>query len=444
MSRPPKAVDYDLTAMLGLDELEVVKYEDGQYTAMNADHELPKCIYCGGDTRNHDTRTRNFYDCIKDEEGKPQFIYLAYDQYMYQCLNTDCHSLFPRKIDFARGNAKLTKRLEEMIVHYGMFLSYGDIKNKFEDKISRTTVKDTISNWTNRHDEDRGAFYTPEILCIISFETTKVNYILVADGVDENKCIIDVLLDIGSGQVMSILSRFDKSKIKRVVVDVNPTIVEVIRDQLPGVEIQVHTGALLLCAKKEFELLINNEGPHLYKVDRKSLLKSPQELAILEGSSDEVKRYNDEITYENNRISHIIGTKPRIGVAYEHIINLYKVLSPDSDYSNLKKWEDAVSIVCPEDFELTIAYVEHYMQELLNFYLRRTEVTKDIYDELVILNNLIDEFKTYSADVLRAKILYQVEPLLEEVDGKTLWRGVPLEKVIAITKKLLNEWRRKK
>lgn len=461
MGRPPKAVDYDLTAELGIDELCVVNYENGQYIALNADHEVPRCIRCGGKTKNYKTRDRLFSDCIYDKDGKLKLVFLTYKQYLYQCQTIDCHKMFPRKIDFARVNAKITKRLEEMIVHYSMFLSYGEIKKKFGDNISRSTVMETITNWTKRHDEKRGKLYTPETLCIFTFLAKKLDYVIVADGSENKRCILDIIPRYSTESVIKVMSRFEESRIKEIIVDTNSTVADIIRERFPDIKIQVHPKALIESAKIDLKAIIQEEGPHLYNVDKESLLKSPKELEFLEGSSDDVETYNKERAEELGHIKRITTRKPRIGVAYDYMINLYKILDTASDEEEIKGWKETVSIarrsfidaneqekkfsyLHEDDFGLTFAYIEDFMKEMINFYRRRTEVTKEIYDDLVKLNRLIEEFTTYSEDALRAKILYKTEPLYKEIDGKTLWHGVPLEKVLITIAKLLNEWRRKK
>lgn len=450
MGRPPREVNDELTMEIGIDELEIVDYLDGQYIAINADHEVPMCPRCGGKSKNHKIRKRFFTDYIQDESGRGKLIYLRYDQYMYRCQNDDCHHLFPKDISFARKNSKVTKRFEKQIAKMAISKSYGEIKSKFGDNLARSTIKDVLERWTEKKENQKGSLVTPRVLCIFPFQTNGQDYIIFANGENENKLIIDVLPSYSDGRIIGKLNEFEMDKVEEIVIDTSPQIISLIRDYFPNIEIQIHPGCLLHSARIDFKSIIQDDGLYIRNEVKESLLKSPDEFTMMEGSGDEVEFYNKMIAIELGRIKKETEEHPRISSAYDLFIELHKALLPDADFEKVISWRESVQLAATklidaertigylheDDFGLTLDYIKTYMKEFMNFYLRRTVVTQDIYEKLVLLNKKLLRFHTYSDDSLTCKLLYLADPITVDREGTKYWYGVPVDEIIEKIEKL--------
>ena len=450
MGRPPRAVNDDLTLEVGIDELEIVGYEAGQYVAINSDHEVPVCPKCKSKCINHKIRKRIFTDVIHDETGKAKMIYLRYDQYMYRCQNKKCRHLFAKEISFARKNAKVTKRFEKQIARMALSKTYGEIKSKFGENLARSTIKDVLDRWGELQNRRQKFIFTPRVLCVFPFKANSLEYVVFADGTDEKKLVIDVIANYTSAKVIEALNRLDMNVVEEIIIDTTPELVSLIQDYFAGIELQIHPRSLLQSARIDFKSIIHEDGLYIRNDVKKSMLKAPDEFKLMEGDGQFEKDYNARINEELGFIRAATETRPRINSAYTLFLELHKALLPEMDYDVLNSWKESIQLAATvfseaertlgylheDDFGLTLGYIETYMQELMTFYLRRTNVTQEIYDQLYELNEILNNFHTYSDESLRCKILYLADAVTEEINGKKYWHGVPIEDIIEKIEKL--------
>jgi hypothetical protein len=274
--------------------------------------------------------------------------------------------------------------------------------------------------------------------------------LIFADGEAEKRLVIEILPDFTSTRIVEMLNRFDMSLVEEIVVEPLPDLIDVLKDYFPDIELQVRSKGLLKSARIDFQSIIQEDGLYIRNQVKRNLLKPPDSF-MLKAETDEMsEKYNKRITYELGDIKRAIEGKPRINSAYELFIELHKVLLPESDFNAVSEWKQKVQLAATylkeaertigflheDDFGLTLDYIDTYMKELMTFYLRRTEVTQEIYDQLNELNDLLNRFNTYSADALRCKILYLAAPVSEVKNGIKYWHGVPISNIIEKIEKL--------
>jgi transposase len=425
MSQPRKSILYnvELSGKLNIEELEAIEGDSYNITAVNADREMPRCIRCEGEVRNHGRFEKEYTDVIKIDDGSLRFISLHYVFYKYRCTNCECHTLFQKPINFARENANVTKRFEDHIVNLAMFLSYSDVEKRIRGAVSKQAVGQIVKRWTISKDEERGTFQTPQILGLVSFILDSKSYILAVDAGDKEIRIIDVLPSVSADYIITLLKSMNVTEIKCVLTDCEPVIVDTIKDQLPNAEVLVDTDALLKVALEEFNDIIRTDAAHVSNVEKEFLRKNPAE--FITGKEEEHERY------EVRRIKEITNSKPRISDAYDHINLLRAILSRDWDATEIFDWNMKIPDSCKDKFIITSANIEAYWNELLKYYMRRNEISDELYDRLFTLNNRVKKFKFYSDEILRGRILYI--PTIYKAEKETSegeWRGVPLEIVI--------------
>lgn len=420
-----------------MDELVATGGDAYNIFAMNPDTTVPKCERCGGSVENHGKFKREYVDVINQEDGSVRIISLNYLFYKYRCLSEDCHTVFQKNNNFAKVNAHVTNRMEDYIVYLATYMSYADVSNKVLSSVTKQAVGQIVKRWTINKDEERGTFYTPQILGLVSFILDSKSYILAVDAGDKDIRIIDVLPAVSTNYIITLLIRMKVSKIEYVLTDCEPVIVDTIRDQLPNAEVLVDTDALFNVALEEFNDIIRTDAAHVANVDKKLLKRNPAE--FITGKEDAHERY------EVGRIREITNSKPRLSDAYDHINMLRLILSRDWDATEIFDWNRKVPDSCKDKFVITTANIDAYWNELLRYYMRRNEISGELYDRLLALNERVKKFKFYSDEILRGRILYI--PLINKTEEQTReeeWRGVPLNTVIKTMDSLIKqmeEWK---
>ena len=423
--RKLKAYDQQLDDKLDLKHLAATAGDSYNIYAMNPDTSIPDCPLCKKRMKNHGKYERQYLDVVMNEDGTPHYITLHYLFYKYRCMDEKCNrTLYQKPIDFARDNANVTKRLEDVIVRYASAFSYAQTERKIKYTVTKQAVGQIAKRWVDEKDEERGGiFYTPKILGLVSFFWDNREYIIAVDAGDTELHIIDVLKTVDTTEITIFLNHMDKNSIECVVTDCNDIIVNAVVDQLPNAEILVDTDALLQVALDGFWEIIMTDAKHTMTDDKKRLMKEPSELK----------------EYEDGLIRRITENKPRVSSGYDHINMLRSILSRKWDISDIRDWEYKIPIDCKDEFLLASEYIDAYWNELLNFYKRRREVTPELYEKLKKLDKKVKEFKNCSDELFRAKMLYvcKIGKSIKNTDGK--WHGVPYKEVMDTLDSLLNE-----
>lgn len=427
MARPRKLKAYDqkLDDELDLEHLAATAGNTYDIYAMNPDTSIPECPECHRRMKNHGKYERQYLDVICEDGKPPRFIVLHYLFYKYRCMNEECkRTLYQKPVSFAKENANVTERLEDLIVRYASALSYSKTEQKIRGTVSKQAVGQIAKRWTEAKDEERGSiFYSPRVLGLESFFWDSREYILAVDAGDRQLCIIDILNGVDTEKIQLLLSHLDNTKIEYVVTDCNPIIVDTVRDLLPAAEVLVNTDALLQEALDSFWEIIMTDAKHTMNDDKARLMKEPNEL-------------NE---WEVGLVRRITEQKPRVSASYDHVNMLRSILSRQWDISDIKDWEYKIPIDCKKEFSMASEYIEEYWKELLNFYKRRRIVTSGLYAKLKKLDNKMKKFKSCSDELFRARVLYlcKAGKKLNASDGK--WHGAPYEEVMEIMDSLIQE-----
>lgn len=432
--RKLKNIDEILTRQLDLDGLSAVGMEDDKIVAMSNDTSMPCCRECFGPVKNHGKFSKDYLDVLVREDGSYDFRTIKYEFYKYRCLGQGnekakkckiTRTMTVKETTFAKENAKVTNRFEDLVVKLAVYMSYSQVENKLLSYVSKQAVGDIVKRWTRDKINKRGPFFTPGILGIVSFWWDKKPYALAYDAADRDIHIIDILPEVTSDNIINLINRMDRTHIRAVVCDCNQTIVDAVKSEIPGADVLVNTDALFLEVLHEFDELIRADAPHIANVDKKRLKKDNTNLR--EG--------------DDTRIRDITKRYARVSVAYDHVNMLRIILSRDWDPTELRDWQYKIPITCKNEFQISAAYIDEFWDELLNYYKRRHEITSGTYEKLKKLDELINKFKAYSYEILPARVLYL--PFTER-DMPQKWRGIPLERIISSMDELIQKKERMK
>lgn len=435
--RKLKYYDQELDAQLDIEELAATGGDSHHIFAMCHDTSTPVCPRCGGPVENHGKFKRLYIDVTTDEDGNHQIVELDYLFYKYRCLDDECPTVFQKEIDFARENAHLTRRMENYIIELACYMSYSGVSDTVLSIVTKQTVGQIIKRWVAEKDDERGFFYTPRILGLVSFELDTSNYILAVDAEGEKQNIIEVIPEVDSSLITAFIRKLDALHIEYVLTDCNPTIVDTVKSILPKAEVLVDTEALLADVLMEFDDLIKKDAKHTPNNVKKFIKEDPSKYQAT-GDVD-----TDRNIYEIREIRDALKNKPRLSDAYDHVNRLRGILSQEWDATDIHQWANSIPPSCEGVFAISVGDVEEYWNELLRYYMRRTEISGDLYQHLQQLNDQIKKLKRYSDEILRTRILYLPE-LLNMMDTSDKWIGVPLETAIAVMKCVINqteEWK---
>lgn len=228
--------DEERTELLNQPELFVQKKRgsDHYFYAWLQEPEVEKCPLCSGKViKIQDLFSKTYRDLIY-EADKPVIVLLEYEFHKYRCLNSECHHIFAKEIHFASRNDNVTYRLENKIAQLVMEgYTYGQICELFDGSITRQAVGQIFNRWVRKRDEPRMMQSPPASIAVLSGWLDRDRYTLILN-LDHGIRIFDILYGVQAADIAAVFEKIGVASIKTVLSDCTPTIVETIKDCLPG------------------------------------------------------------------------------------------------------------------------------------------------------------------------------------------------------------------
>ncbi len=436
--RKIKNCDEKLDDQLNIEEIVATGGDARHIYAMNLDNTMPVCPECGGPVKNHGRFKRSYIDILINEDENPQIIELDYFFYKYRCLDEDCPTVFQKPIEFARENARVTRRLEDHLMRMACHRSYSGVSEALSGMLTKQAVGQIVKRWTADKDAERRVFYTPRILGLMSFEIDRSNYVIAVDACGKEQRIIEVIPEVDSALITAFIRKLSASDIECVLTDCNPSIVDTVKSSLPKTEVLVDTDALMADVLEEFNDLIHMDAMHTPNHIKDYLMTDPADFKAT-GNVEE-----DENIYQIKAIRDALKDKERLSDAYDFVNRLRAILSKEWDATDIHQWKNNIPVSCNGMFPISAADVDTYWNEFLRYYMRRNEISGELYQKLQVLNEKINSLKRYSDEILRTRVLY-LPALMELVEeNEDQWNGVPLDVAIDAmntTIRQMGEWK---
>lgn len=443
MNKPRKLKSYDkrLNDSLDLEGLAATGGDEDNIYIMNSDTSVPLCERCqlrmrqgenlihAARMKNHGKFEKKFFDVIKRPDGSFKVVTLHYLYYKYRCLDDTCPTVYQKPITFARENAHVTRRFEDYVVGLASMMSYSEVSNRLMintvneegytdllQTVSKQAVGDIVKRWTETRDIERGDIHTPELLGLMKFTADGKDYVISFDAGDKELRIIDIIPSLDSSLLAAFLRRLDLSVLKGVVTDCEPIIVDTAENTLTNIEVMVSIDAILEQAIHDFDTLIREDALRLPVQDKEYLKAHPAEVA--------------KSSYASKELKAVTGRYPRISEGYDYLNRLRGILSRDWDVTELSTWEQSTPDEIRDFFDSSTMLVTAYWEQMLHYYMRRNEVSVDLYQRLLGLNERINSFKFYSKELFKSKLLYIPDDYNETYISDDEWHGVPYENVM--------------
>lgn len=422
--------DEELTAYLGFDELQVIKADidgDKRFLVIDKDDSPAECPICHQCGEKFEYYPKEYVDCVVDEHGNCEYIIL--DHRFVKCICRNDHPKllkFSKEYSFAYKNAKVTKRMENRVVLMAMRTSCNEAESLVNGMITRQAIGMIVKRWVARCDSLRGVFNTPRDMAVISCTTEDKGYVFFADIGYRKFRIIDVIASIDSDSIAAELKKFEIDKIATVLTDSNSILVDTLRSYLADTTVlSVDTDSLIPP--------INHNLMEYMKKNARQIDKNVKHYITL--SRDALGRN------EEGRVDDALASRDELRKIYNHVNLLRKLIKNDKnfDYAEFVKWNNEI----PQDdggiLGDTSLYIEHYMDEIINFYRRRTYVTRDVFARMKALVDKISRWSERAPELMRGRILYSGYVDNYEILEEQQWMGVSYEDVMANIEKLIEE-----
>lgn len=409
--------DEERTSILDQPELFVQKMRGSKHYlyAWLQEPEVEKCPICGGKViKIHDLFSKTYRELIY-EENKPVAVLLEYEFHKFRCLNPECHHIFAKKIRFASRNDNVTYRLEDKIARMVMEgNSYGQISELFDESLTRQAVGQIFNRWVRKKDELRVVQNPPAAIAILSGLLDKDRYTIIL-SLDRDIHIFDILYGVRANDIAAVFRRIGITNIKTVISDCTPTIVETIKDYLPEA---------LHIIPGEFWLKLVEDDFREFALDaiRWSPIRDKEQLIIMPPSEIVRRKYD---------LDRLLDAKLSVRQPHSDINRLRGIIASQEEmwvYEELAEWVETVDPVFGDCLSATITQLELHRPEIEAHTQNRECVPERLYPLANRIEKLISNKRTFSAEVLRARVLYSSNISEEDLQD---WHGIPVEDAIA-------------
>ena len=405
--------DEERTALLGQDKLFVQNGKGGAnyYYAWLKEPEVERCPICGGEViRIQDLFSKTYQELICEGERK-RVIQLQYNFYKWRCLNNECRHIFAKEIDFASRLDNVTYRLENEIARRVMENnSYGKIHMQFQESVSRQAIGQIFNRWVYRKEELRKTQTPPSKFAILSGKTDK-DYYTIFISLDDDIKIYDVLFGVNTLEIAATIRTIGVDNITTVLSDCNPTIISAIKDNLPDA---LH----IIPVEYWFDLVTDDFAYFSHEKLKWNPTPNKDNLVLTPPA---------ELGYRVNDIKRLLNDRPAVKKPYDDYNRLRAIISRRDElwvYDELIEWTESVDGEFKEQLTATVMQLKEYRNEIEAHVFNYTEVPEQLHYFTSRLEELIKVPRTFSTEVLRARVLYSADSELDD------WRGVPIDAAI--------------
>lgn len=415
MARRSKRLwDDDRTELLDHAELWVEKGKGGRnyFRAWLVESDVDTCPLCGSNViKVQDLFSKTFNDLICDN-GQKRVITLEYRFYKWRCLNEKCRHIFAREIDFATKYDNVTHRLEDEIARLVIDgRSYGRISEQFDGSITRQAVGQIFNRWVRSRDEQRKLLHPPQHLAVLSGETGKDRYTVFLN-LDDGIRVFDILYGVDSGDIAAIFRQLDGTMVETVISDCDPVIAAAVKDHFPNAVHIIPVDFWFKLVAADFASLAHDRIKWCSVYNKNTLIMMPEaELGLRSGD-----------------LKRLLAMRPSIQQAHADFARLRDMISRRDElwvYDELVEWIESVDPDFQQELSVTEYQLGYYRQEIEAHMNHRDAVPERLYRLTSRLEEILCKQRTFSTEVLKARVLYAQNADLQD------WRGIPIENIIS-------------
>lgn len=401
--------DEERTELLGQSELFVQEGKGGEhyYYAWLQEPEVEICPLCSGKAiKMQDLFSKTYQELIRKDDGSA-VITLEYGFHKFRCLNSECRHIFAKEIHFASRNDNVTYRLENEIARLVMSdLSYGAIHYQLQSSITRQAVGQIFNRWVRKKDELRKSQSPPSHIAIISGMTDRDRYALILN-LDDGIKIYDALYGVQSSDIAAAIRRIGSENIKTVLTDCDPTIVETVKDYLPNADHVIPVHYWFKLVTDDFAAFTHDRIKWCTVPDKDELILQPE----------------TDLGYRVGNLERLFRERPAVKAPHKNFNDLRALINRRDEMWVFEELAEWVSELDP-DFKADLATT------IDRLYLNRSEIEAHVHhrdlvpEQLFMLTEAmehhISNMRTFSAEVLRARVLYSTDADLQNWSGTSI------------------------
>lgn len=401
------------TELLDQSELWVQKGKGGQnyFRAWLVEPDVETCPICGGDViKVQDLLSKTYNDMISDG-GQKRVISLEYRFYKWRCLNEKCRHIFAKDIGFATKYDNVTHRMENEIARLVIAgRSYGEIFDHLDGPITRQAIGQIFNRWVQYHDDQRRTLHPPQHLAVLSGRTDRESYTIFLN-LDDGIRVFDILYGVDSADIAAILRKLDVTAVQTVLSDCDPIITAAVKDHFPNAVHIIPVDFWFKLVADDFAAFSHSRIKWCPVKDKDELIQTPY--------SELVMRQSD--------LKKILTMRPEMEEPYSDFNYLREMINRRDElwvYDELVEWIETVDDAFREELSVTEYQLQYYRQEIEAHMHHRDAVPDRLYRLTSRLEEILKKKRTFSTEVLKARVLYFRDADLDD------WRGIPIEDVI--------------
>lgn len=405
--------DGERTDLLGQKELFVQEGKGGAYYyyAWLQEPEVEVCPLCSSNAiKMQDLFSKTYRELIRKGESS-SVVMLEYGFHKFRCLNSECRHIFAKEIHFASRHDNVTYRLENEIAQLVMSgLSYGDISDYLQSSITRQAVGQIFNRWVRKKDEHRKMQSKPSCIAILSGLTNRDKYTLILN-LDDGVKIYEAMYGVQSTDIAAAIRRIGTENVKTVLTDCDPTIVETVKDYIPSAThiIPVHYWFKLV--SDDFAVFAHDRIKWCTVPDKDSLILQPE----------------TDLGFRVGNLERLFRERPAVKVSHKNYNDLRSLINRRDEmwvFEELGEWIAELDPDFRKELVTTIDRLYLYQGEIEAHVQHRELVPEQLFTLTEAIENHISKMRTFSAEVLRARLLYSTDADLSN------WSGVPIADVL--------------
>lgn len=426
---PDRTESLGLPNLLVVSDLDLPDKKEITYHTVHSSYftkDKPACPVCGGkNTTETKIIPRNFKDLLPTKDGTVKVIDLVFHQRYFRCK--DCGNVvFHEDIDFAEEGCRFSNRLSDLIAEGTLTRTYERVCKDYGVPASKASVGIIMRRRMRLLADLQPPLKTPEALVIFVPEFFSDAHPMVLGIYGRDVRLLDVLNASSVMDYRLFFQQLDCKAVKQVYIDPDEQLHSAVVGAFPDAEITVSEEYIHRCARQALKDAIKKEGNHCC-IHRRYYALTVPESYLTQG--------------EHGRVNAGMKKLPRIRAAYNAYQDLLRRMESGWTIELLQEWLGSLpDYVSDEQSEgETIQPLNEFgiLEDVLSLYGNQIQAYLDSANKppagmesaVTGILDAIEEMPYCIYDVLRARMLLNVEQEVVETDGQKYRTGVRIEKL---------------
>lgn len=392
--------------------------------------EKTQCPFCQGtNTSETKIRSRKFKDILPSSGDEKKIIDLIFHQRYFRC--DDCNGrIFHENIDFAEEGCRYTNRLSDILAGGTLTRTYEKVCKEYGVPASKASVGVIMRRWLRMKIEQFPPLRTPNGLIIFVAYYYSDAYPIVLGLYESDVRLIDVLSGSNESAYAVFFHQLDKEAVKYIYIDPDEQLHMAVNTAFPKAEIMISEECIQRYVKDAFKEIIRKDGNrcsirHRYHTLTKaeSYLTSNEQECVDKGLKN-----RNRLRASYNAYQDLLARMEKgwnVNLIRGWIDDLPAYLADEAD--------DGEELETLWEFDMLRSVLDIYETQIEAYIKMEEKPPAAMASAVIGVLDALDEMPYCIYDVLRARMLLNVEHDKRIVNGKLYQIGVKVER---LTKKM--------